>query len=146
MAELSLQFEWDPGCSCCLLSANTWERIVAADSILQLQQAPLVIAANNQPMNVLGKLVDNIQLPNNTTFKWQFIVVKNITADGFIGSVTSHTKINQSAWLKNQTRSWSCNIDILYFETHKLLPISSASTHNLIHRILKGHSGHFCKI
>ena len=49
--------------------------------------------------------------------------------------VTSQTKINQSAWLRNQTRSWSCNIDILYFETQKLLPISSASTHNLIHRI-----------
>ena len=47
MAGLSLQFEWDPGCSCCLLSASTWERIVAADSTLQLQQAPLVIAANN---------------------------------------------------------------------------------------------------
>ena len=86
MAGLSLQFEWDPGCSCCLLSAKTWERIVAADSTLQLQQAPLVIAANNQPMNVLGKLVHNIQLPNNTTFKWPFIVVKDITADGFIGS------------------------------------------------------------
>ena len=86
MAGLSLQFEWDPGCSCCLLSASTWERIVAADSTLQLQQAPLVIAANNQPMNVLGKLVHNIQLPNNTTFKWPFIVVKGITADGFIGS------------------------------------------------------------
>ena len=50
--------------------------------------------------------------------------------------VTSQTKISQSAWLRNQTRSWSCNIDILYFETQKLLPISSASTHNLIHRIL----------
>ena len=87
MAGLSLQFEWDPGCSCCLLSASTWERIVAADSTLQLQQTPLVIAVNNnQPMNVLGKLVHNIQLPNNTTFKWPFIVVKDITADGLIGS------------------------------------------------------------
>ena len=49
--------------------------------------------------------------------------------------VTSQTKINQSAWLRNQTRSWSWNIDILYFKTQKLLPISSASTHNLIHRV-----------
>ena len=37
-------------------------------------------------MNVLGKLVHNIQLSNNTTLKWQFIVVKDITVDGFIGS------------------------------------------------------------
>ena len=86
MAGLSLQFEWDLGCSCCLLSANTWERIVAADSTHQLQQATPAIAANNQPINVLGKLVHNIQLPNNTTFKWQVIVVQDITADGFISS------------------------------------------------------------
>ena len=46
--------------------------------------------------------------------------------------VTSQTKINQSAWLRNRARSWSCNIDIL---EQKLLPISSASMHNLIHRI-----------
>ena len=86
MYGFSLQFEWDPGCSCCLLSASTWERLSAADTSLQLQVAPQVITANGQPMNVLGKITLPIKLPTTVTYEWQFIVVKDIAADGFIGS------------------------------------------------------------
>ena len=86
MSSFSLQFEWDPGCSCCLLSASRWERLSAADTSLQLHLAPQVITANGQPMNVLGKITLSIKLPTTVTYKWRFSVVKDIAADGFIGS------------------------------------------------------------
>ena len=86
MAGMSCQFEWDPGCSCCLLNSTTWEKLAKADPSLQLEPAPQVITANGQPMNVMGKLSHSITLPNNVSYHWQFIVVNDIAADGFIGS------------------------------------------------------------
>ena len=86
MAGMSCQFEWDPGCSCCLLNSITWEKLAKADPSLQLEPAPQVITANGQPMNVIGKLSHSITLPNNVSYHRQFIVVNDIAADGFIGS------------------------------------------------------------
>ena len=86
MAGMSCQFEWDPGCSCCFLNSATWEKLARADPSLQLEPAPQVITANGQPMNVIGKLSHSIILLNNVSYHWQFIVVNDIAADGFIGS------------------------------------------------------------
>ena len=83
--EDNVELEWDPGCSCCLLNERVW-RVIKTKNRLSLDSAPEVFMADGNRLNVIGRVKCDITLPNGVTYKWPFVIVKNILIDGFVGS------------------------------------------------------------
>ena len=51
-----------------------------------LDRASEVLLADDRLMETIGKVTCDVTLPNGSTNRWPFTVVKSIEIDGFIGS------------------------------------------------------------
>ena len=85
ISTLDFEFEWDPGCSCCLLHEKAWLRISKQNPALSLKPGAQILTANGDDMKVLGTVTLDLALPNNQVYSWPVVVVADIATDGFIG-------------------------------------------------------------
>ena len=85
VSTIDFEFEWDPGCSWCLLHKQSWLRIFKQNPALYLTPGAQILTANGDDMKVLGTLMLDLALSNSQVYSWPVVVVADIATDGFIG-------------------------------------------------------------
>ena len=69
-----------------MISEASWNRLLRKEPSLKLNSGPQLFAADDNQMQVLGNFVCSLTFSNGKSFTWPLVVVKNLTADGFVGS------------------------------------------------------------
>ena len=95
--------------------------------MFKIELEAAVFAADGNQMQVLGKFVHSLTFSNGKSFTWPLVVVKNLTADGFVGrdlikeagAITDHS--TNSIYFRNSNSDTSVE-----FEGFSRMPLEAA--------------------